>query len=317
MRLLFELSGEHPQLPFAELECVGDVTDRRVQMAVAECADPARTARLAMTHVVMEYLGECDASCESLVVLLKELSLSTFRTFSARVKKVHGTQIGDSQLTLERLIGTMIDGTVALKAPEEEYRLVCSGDRCYLGKVIHRIDRGGFAYRNPMRRPFFHPGVMMPIMARALVNISLVQPGELLFDPFCGTGGVLLEASLVGAGVLGGDADMEMISGCRRNLPGADLMRADATALPVETGVTDAVVTDLPYGQSVRIHGSSMERLYDASFGEIRRVLADGRRAVVVTHRDVTDIASNHFSVSQLYTQRVHKSLMRRIMILE
>jgi len=36
MKLLFELSGENPTLPCAELECIGSVADSRPQVAVAE-----------------------------------------------------------------------------------------------------------------------------------------------------------------------------------------------------------------------------------------------------------------------------------------
>ncbi len=167
-----------------------------------------------------------------------------------------------------------------------------------------------------MRRPFFHPGVMMPRMARALVNISLVLPGEVVFDPFCGTGGILLEAREVGARVFGSDFDPAMVAGYRQNLPGSDVMIADATAVPICNHALDAVVTDLPYGQSVRIRAESMDRLYDGSLAEIRRILRPGRRAVVVTHRDIAAIAARRFTVLQEHEQRVHRSLTRRILVL-
>jgi len=157
---------------------------------------------------------------------------------------------------------------------------------------------------------------MMPRMGRALVNISLVRPGEVVFDPFCGTGGILLEAQEIGVRTLGSDFDPAMVAGYRQNLPGSDVMIADATAVPVCDGALDAVVTDLPYGQSVRIHAESMDRLYDGSLAEIRRILRPGRRAVVVTHRDITTIAARHFTVLQEHEQRVHKSLTRRILVL-
>jgi tRNA (guanine10-N2)-dimethyltransferase len=50
MKLLFELSGENPTLPFAELECVGTVLEKRAQVAVAECPDPDGAHRLALSH---------------------------------------------------------------------------------------------------------------------------------------------------------------------------------------------------------------------------------------------------------------------------
>jgi tRNA (guanine10-N2)-dimethyltransferase len=317
VKLIFELSGEHPDLPFAELECVGNILDRRPQVAVAECPDPEATARLALSHVVMAYLGECPADAASLRGLLGDLAIATDRPFAGRAKKIHGTSMDASQLDIERLVGSMVEGPVDLSRPEVEFRVVCSEDRCYLGRVIRRIDRGEFAYRNPMRRTFFHPGVMMPVTARALVNLSLAGEGDLLFDPFCGTGGVLLEAHLLGARVLGSDAEEAMITGCRANLPGADLLLADATAMPLCDASIDAVVTDLPYGQSVRIRAESKERLYARSLAEIRRVLREGRRAVVVTHREIPAIAGEYFEIVGMFRQRVHKSLTRRIMMLQ
>jgi tRNA (guanine10-N2)-dimethyltransferase len=153
-------------------------------------------------------------------------------------------------------------------------------------------------------------------MARALINISLVRPGERVFDPFCGTGGILLEAREIGARILGSDFDPLMVAGYRQNLPGADAMIADATAIPLSDHSLDAVVTDLPYGQSVRIRAESMNKLYDGSLAEIRRILRPERRAVIVTHRNITDIAARHFTILQAHEQRVHKSLTRRILVL-
>jgi tRNA (guanine10-N2)-dimethyltransferase len=59
-----------------------------------------------------------------------------------------------------------------------------------------------------------------------------------------------------------------------------------------------------------------MERLYDRALSEIRRVLRPGRRAVIVTHKDITEIARCQMKVLELHKQRVHKSLTRRILVL-
>ena len=82
MKLLFELSGENPTLPYAEIECVATVKDTRPQVAVAECPVPAAARRLAMTHVVLEYLGECAPDITSFRHLLSDLSLSTDQPFA-------------------------------------------------------------------------------------------------------------------------------------------------------------------------------------------------------------------------------------------
>jgi len=183
MKLLFELSGEHPDLPVAELECVGTVLDRRIQVAVAECPDPGAARRLALTHVVMEYLGECEPTHDAFVSLLRDLAIQTEKPFAGRVKMIQGSRMDVARLEVERLIGSLIVGPVSLREPVEEYRAVVSEDRCYFGRVIMRIDRGAFDVRNPMRRPFFHPGVMMPRMARALVRYLPCCPWGLGLRP--------------------------------------------------------------------------------------------------------------------------------------
>lgn len=316
MRVIFELSGEHPTLPVAELACVGRVTEARPQVAVAECPDPDAAARLALTHVVLEYLGSTGPSTDEFSTLLRDLSLTADRPFAARVKRVAGSEVRDPVPVLERLMGTFIHGRVSLERPEIEFRAVLSGDRIYLGRVLLRIDRHSYDLRRPSNRPFFHPGVMLPRTARAVVNLSLVRPGETLYDPFCGTGGLLGEADLVGASPLGSDADPAMVAGCRMNYPAVPLFLADACALPLKSGSLDAVVTDLPYGQSSWIRSPNLEDLYPRALGEIHRVLRSGQRAVVVTHREIGEIASPLFTMLQVHRQRVHRSLTRRITVL-
>jgi tRNA (guanine10-N2)-dimethyltransferase len=320
MKLLFELSGENPTLPFAELDCVGTVLDQRLQVAVAECPDPKKTERLAMTQGVLEYLGECEPTLPAFTELLRDLSIETTRTFAGRAKKVHGgchEHNPCSQKEFERLIGTMIAGPVSLKNPEIEYRAILSEDRCYFGKVLWFINRSAYDERNPGKRDFFHPGVMMPRMARTLVNLACAGDGDILLDPFCGTGGILIEAGLVGARALGSDFDPLMVGGCRQNIREPELLLADATHLPFGSGTIDSVVTDLPYGQSVCIKkADTMDRLYADSLDEISRILKPGRRAVIVTHKDISGLAADHMTVLQRHDQRVHKSLTRRVLVL-
>lgn len=320
MKLIFELSGENPTLPFAEIGCVGTLLDQRLQVAIAECPDLNAARRLAMTHGVLEYLGECAPDPGAFKILLRELSLETRQTFAGRAKKIHGgsnERNPCSQKDFERMIGSMINGPVNLKNPDVEYRAILSEDRCYFGKVLLTFDRSSFDSRNPGKRFFFHPGVMMPRMARTLVNIACVRQGDVVLDPFCGTGGILIEANLLGSRVIGSDFDPLMISGCRQNIRESDLMLADAAHLPFCDHAVDAVVTDFPYGQSVCIRRSdSMDMLYKDALEEIRRVLKTGNRAVIVTHRDISPIAEEFFTIIQRHDQRVHKSLTRRILVL-
>jgi tRNA (guanine10-N2)-dimethyltransferase len=320
MRLLFELSGENPTLPFAELECIGKLLDSRLQVAVVEAPDPEEAHRLAMTQVVLEYLGECDPDLSAFKKLLRELAIETHQSFAGRAKKIHsGCNTGNpcSQREFEQMIGTMIEGTVSLDKPEKEYRAILSEDRCYFGKVLFSINRGSYDVRNPGKRDFFHPGVMMPRMARTLVNLTCSHAGEVMLDPFCGTGGILIEAEILGMHAIGSDFDPMMVDGSRQNVTQPDLMLADATLLPLGNHTIDAVVTDFPYGQSVCIKKTdTMANLYSDALDEISRVLKAGHRAVVVTHQDISEIVAEHMTILQRHEQRVHKSLTRRVLVL-
>jgi len=314
--LLFELSGEHPTLPRAEIEAVGTIIESYPQVAIVECPSFDQTKRLSLCHVVMEYLGQCRATETDMVTLITRLCLVSSGSFRVRVKKVQGASPMLSSPCLEVLIGDHIQGEVILDYPEIEFRMVLSGERAFFGQVIHAIDRGAYLYRNPLRRPFFHPGVMLPRFARAMVNISLICPGEILIDPFCGTGGILLEAKLIGAEIAGGDADSYMVAGTRKNIPYADVVIEDAVSMPFQDECADAVVTDLPYGQSVRISAENLTDLSERALAEIFRILKRGRRAVVISHRDIRHLARD-FVPLQYHEQRVHKSLTRHIMVLK
>ncbi|MFB6205099.1 MAG: TIGR01177 family methyltransferase [Haloglomus sp.] len=88
---------------------------------------------------------------------------------------------------------------------------------CALGWLTAESVRD-FGERQPTDKPFFQPGSMDPLLARALANIAGARPGRTLLDPMCGTGGLLLEAALVGADVVGVDAQRKMARGTRENL---------------------------------------------------------------------------------------------------
>lgn len=315
MKLIFELWGEHPDIPRAELSCLGKVIDHRVQVAVADIPDTEEVQRLAYTHRVMRHLGECPADEESFIRMLTSLALISDKPFCGRAKKMDGSLMSVSTTRMECLIGSHIEGPVSLSDPKVIYRAISSGDRIYFGEVIWELDRGPYHDRKPGNREFFHPGVMMPRMIRALVNLAHVMPGELVLDPFCGTGGTQIEAEIIGCHAIGTDADPLMIKGTRRNLPESEAAVADVRHLPFPDNTIDHVVSDLPYGQSVFIIGSGLDDLYRDALAEMKRVTRPGLRSVIVTHRDIRPLVARYFSICEYFEQRVHRSLTRRILV--
>jgi tRNA (guanine10-N2)-dimethyltransferase len=315
LKFILELSGEHPDIPYAEVAAILQVYETRTQVAITEVNDPEIFNRFAYTHVAIRYISECEATKDAFVNMLSRLYLVSDLPFCGRVKKMADCGMETSTAELERLIGFFVSGQVSFSNPGRIFRAVISDGRCYFGEVVWELDRNPYHMRKPGKRPFFHPGVMMPRMIRSLVNISGAKPGEIVLDSFCGTGGTLIESEMLGCFSVGTDADPAMISGSRMNHPGAMVAVADAVHLPFPDGSIDHVVSDLPYGQSVLIIGSDLTNLYLNAFSEIRRVIKPEKRSIIVTHRDIRDLAGQYFSVVVQYEQRVHRSLTRRILV--
>ncbi|WP_254536628.1 methyltransferase domain-containing protein [Halomarina litorea] len=171
--------------------------------------------------------------------------------------------------------------------------------------------------RRPTDRPFFQPGSMGPLFARALVNVAGARPGARVLDPMCGTGGVLVEAGLVGGDVVGADAQAKMVRGARENLAhfleDFDVCRGDATHLPFRDASVDAVVFDAPYGRQSKVVGDLAELVEDA-LREARRVAPS---CVVVADRSWREAAERAgWTVEATFERRVHRSLDRHVLVL-
>lgn len=132
-----------------------------------------------------------------------------------------------------------------------------------------------------------------PVVAWGLVRAADPKEGEVLLDLCVGRGLVLAEAHRLCGGlrsVLGLDLDEAMVESASTNTAGlhrAQIMRADATMVPLRSGSVDLIVSDLPFGYKM---GGSVEDnagLYTKIFAEMERLLSrDTGRAVLLTNHD-------------------------------
>jgi tRNA (guanine10-N2)-dimethyltransferase len=135
----------------------------------------------------------------------------------------------------------------------------------------------------------------------------------------CGTGGILVEAGLAGASVVGADAQAKMTRGARQNLEAyldaASVVQADATRLPFADDGFDGAVLDAPYGRQSKIEADSLEVLVGDALESIRRV---AKQAVLVGDRpwDAAARAAG-WTVESRFERRVHASLVRHVHVLE
>ncbi|HWQ47550.1 MAG TPA: TRM11 family methyltransferase [Methanosarcina sp.] len=344
MLYAFELSGEHEELPAAEVfACLSieglDFRPHTIvdQCLVVEITDKEEdvekilrgpiTDRLAMTHHILKVVGISENTPDAILKLAETFDSSGYiregQSFVVRAKRIkhHVDFPGEF---LEQKVGGYIyrKGFRAnLKKPDVEFRVILS-EKAVFGTLLSSIDRSAYEARTPQNKPFFHPGVLMPRIAHALANLSGIKPGELFMDPFCGTAGILVEAGLMGARIIGIDAQEKLVKGAHMNLETFKLdyalMEGDACRVPLKEATINAVVTDPPYGRSAAILGGSLEELYSCALNEIERVLKPRGIAVVVSDKAAAEYGEKAgLKVLSIYTQRVHRSLTRTITVFQ
>ena len=202
-------------------------------------------------------------------------------------------------------------------------------------------------HRIAPERPFFKPVSLDPRLARAMVNLGAPAGGRLL-DPFCGTGGILVEASLVGIEACGGDLDAEMVAGTEENVRHAQthwagsgdatVRVASATEIPqqwADKGPFDAFVFDPPYGRNAW-KSSEGRALFDACIEGCAALAKSDARLVTLLpwspdsigeadpdahvlgrpYSEILDtLSANGWAVENTAFIRVHASLARLLLV--
>ena len=320
---LFELSGEHPSLPSAEVRAATEAECGRFRESLStpgvlvigfeteKLHDVA--SRLGLCHRAGRYLGSCGP--DEIMDFARSLEVPE-GSIAVRAKRFQGNHLSVGPSELSRKVGAILAERrdVDLENPEVEVRILISeGIHFFLGEEL--IDRSQFEGRKVGLRPFFSPISLHPRFARALVNLTGVKKGERLLDPFCGTGGILIEASLMGARVLGSDISEEMIQGCKENMEffgaGFDrLERGDVGDIREMFGEVAAIATDPPYGRSTTTMREDLRNLHTRMMGSFADVLPPGRKLGLVLPGACTE-AVHRLKLVDNHVQRVHRSLTR------
>jgi tRNA (guanine10-N2)-dimethyltransferase len=334
-RLVFELSGEQPTLPKSEV--IGCIEAYGWPYTVVGSYDQALvidtdadveilTKRLALTHHILELIFECKAEKEEIkkVAEAANLGLGPGEAFVVRVKKVR--EYGDVDASFERELGAVIwhrGYKVDLDHPDVVFRAIVTESVCLFGRLMASVDRAQYEERAPLKKPFFLPGVLMPRISRAIVNMARIRNGYML-DPMSGTGGILVEAEFIGdeIHVVGCDIQKKMAYGTRWNLRhygrNYDVVRQDSLRMAIKDDSVDAMVTDFPYGQSTPVMGASLGDFHKGALKEMYRVLKPGRYAVVVYREPMEKLLREAgFKVIETHEQYIHRSLTRHMALVQ
>lgn len=338
---LLILSGEHPTLPLAEIRAIlqaykVDFKINKISYKLVELkAEPnllhSVSSRGAFIDETAIKILESQPTLSDMEHALDSTSLDSHLaagdTFSVRVSRFGGVSKTLQRANLERYVGGVLakltGAKVDLVNPQKLFRGFLTGDSFHLGLSRYQRPLGNIAARRPRKRAVFHPSTMMPKLARCLVNLSGVVEESVFLDPFCGVGGLLVEASMLGCRVVGLDALKRMLRGSRKNLihfnlKSSGFIRADARKLPLKS--VDAIATDPPYGTGASTLKSTTRKILQEFLPQARTVLSSGQRTVIASPKGTGTIEIAQASSFKLIDQHevyVHRRLTREILVLE
>lgn len=340
-KLFFLLSGEHESLPVSELKAILEAEGHeysnleklgRVLRLEADltCVD-ALKRRAAFTKFCGLELFNCKA--EERVIVKTADSMDLFavlrerENFAVRVNHVKNASTVNG-MVLERKLGGLIvsksrKAKVNLENPDKTFRGFLTNERFIFGVKLAEIPTKPFSERRPRKKPFFHPSAMQAKLARGMVNLVKANAGDLLLDPFCGTGTTLIEASLIGCRALGVDIQPRMAKGASNNLlhfkvKYEAIVVADAQRLPLTE--VDCVVTDPPYGTCSTTLKRTTRQVVEEVLLSTHGLLRKGRRVCIAAPRrlGISNIGAKlgyrHLESHFVY---VHRSLTRDITVFE
>ena len=184
-----------------------------------------------------------------------------------------------------------------------ELVLIQTEEGVYLAKTIQVQDVDEWSKRD-RQKPYADrkKGMLPPKVARMMVNCALgpnPDPDSYLFDPFCGSGTVLMEALCRGVKVIGSDVDPASVAGSQQNLnwlkaeyglsQDATVIFGDATRVAFPNGQEIQYLVTEPFlgkqtpklDQLPNIY-KGLYKLYLGAFRHWRNLLLDQAKLVVI-----------------------------------
>jgi tRNA (guanine10-N2)-dimethyltransferase len=311
---LVEFSGESRDAVFAELKALTEINHG--------------------TGVL--WINKRGALIEGYLSNLSEMAfarrVSEVIASSNKIEELRGTRLPEGKFYLRKVKlsdppndyteGELADtlsasGRVSFSNPDFIV-LAAYADKWYISIVRYLRDTKTMNLRRSPMRPFFSPISLHPKFAKFMVNLSRTYPGDTLLDPFCGTGGILIEAGLAGRRVIGNDASLVMVKGARLNLKyfsiRGKIYNAKIRDLQIEEHV-DAIVTDMPYGRSSPVIGE-LDSLYKESFAKFADILSHGRYCIIIVSEAGLLSYATDFTIVDTVKIKVHNSLTRSYVVL-
>lgn len=314
MKLIFALSKHNIELSKAEVLSIFPGKHELVDNLLFIDSRKTYFDRLAYTKAVYQHLFTCTR--KALDNTIKKFDWNKYNKKTFCVRSYGRDHIKDVEIA--DIIWDYLDKPVVnLVNPETSFHFYFTKDKVHCGLLITEMPEE-YEKRKAHLRPMLHPTSLHPRLARCLVNLTgAISEQSTIVDPFCGTGGILIEAGLMDFKTIGYDIDELMLKRADKNLKHFkveyELRRQDATKIKIKYKY---IVTDLPYARSTK--KVDLEKLYLAFLKNLKKILKT--QAVVcfpsfINHKKY--IKSAKLKLKAQYSYYLHKSLSKTVCILE
>jgi len=231
------------------------------------------------------------------------------------------------RLQIEKVLGAHIKkvtgAKVNLRNPSVQVLVLILNNRILVCKSDMSRLRESLRNREPGKKAFFHPSMMNSTLARVMCNLAGVRVGDIVLDPFCGGGGILCEASHIGASVVGIDMSWKLLVGAIRNLSeigvNYSIIQGDAQHLPIKS--VNRIVTDPPYGRASSTRGSMAIKLVESLLENVDAILLSKGESLCIggdSEMKLSQIVQDTgFTVARKLRMRVHSGLIREIVTVQ
>ncbi|MBU4242494.1 MAG: methyltransferase domain-containing protein [Nanoarchaeota archaeon] len=309
MKYLIFLSGENLELAKEEvLALAGKKKCKQHNNIIIVDSEDFNYKRLAYAHKVCQHIFTCKGIHLKKVIIRNDWQKYYQKNFAVNTYKTKLTGLELANIMWNKLKNPKVD----LLYAKTKFEFFEIENKVYCGlQLWENVE--DFNFRKAHNRPGFSPVSLHPKLARTLVNLSRVK--NKMLDPFCGTGGILIEAGLMKIKTIGTDIDKEMLKKAKKNLNyfklNCLLEQKDAREVNYKV---DAIVTDPPYGKSSSLKNTEMKKLIMDFLKNAYKILPKKSYLIMMLPNNLK--IKSKFKIKNKIDFFIHKSLTRTIYIM-
>jgi tRNA (guanine10-N2)-dimethyltransferase len=308
-RELLKTEGYNPETDFEEGQIVIIKTSQKLALKTIR--------RLGMTKRVSIIIHSSEE--KDIGKVIEQLPTLNLGKSSFAIRQISRNVISERKIAIKIGRKIPIENEIDLDNPEVKI-LFYTGSRTIISILE---ENSTTSYKSCLKhhvryRPYFSPISIHPRIARSMVNLANCSPNNTVLDPFCGTGGILIEAADMGMKAKGIDLLEKMVVNSNGNLEHFGLegkiMKGDVEESKSQS--FEAIVTDPPYGIASSTGGEKISELLQRTMIIFSEAMEKGKRIVLAISNPEL-IQTTNFKKIYQFEWYIHKSLTRYIMVLE